>query len=373
MRKALRFASRLIIVLLILALLAAIAAWWLARGSLATLDGEHALEGLSAPATVTRDALGIATVEAANEADAARALGFLHAQERYFEMDLLRRSAAGELSALFGAIATSRVARPVTRFCRYGGGVALVLAIALTHFIGMTGVTVVPDASAALPADMLPESVLTVVLMLVTVLILSIGSMTYVIDRQSTKSAVERYRQLSLHDALTGLPNRSAFVERLSDMLERPGQVSAALPLFDEWHWVSAYPGITVSTAEARAILPKHYRRADIVDHGRNIATFIHALYAGDRLLAAEALVDVVAEPYRKQLIPRFDAMKAAMLELGALAVGISGSGPSIFAVAPTLSQAQAMEQWLKQNFLQNERGFAHVCHIDARGTRVVE
>ncbi len=123
---------------------------------------------------------------------------------------------------VFGALATSRVARPVTRFCRYGGGVALVLAIASTHFIGMTAVTVVPDASAALPANMLPESVLTVVLMLVTVLILSIGSMTYVIDRQSTKSAVERYRQLSLHDALTGLPNRSAFVERLGHMMEAP-------------------------------------------------------------------------------------------------------------------------------------------------------
>lgn len=124
--------------------------------------------------------------------------------------------------AVFGALATSRVARPVTRFCRYGGGVALVLAIASTHFIGMTAVTVVPNASAALPANMLPESVLTVVLMLVTVLILSIGSMTYVIDRQSTKSAVERYRQLSLHDALTGLPNRSAFVERLGHMMEAP-------------------------------------------------------------------------------------------------------------------------------------------------------
>jgi diguanylate cyclase (GGDEF)-like protein len=125
--------------------------------------------------------------------------------------------------ALFGALATSRVARPVTRFCRYGGGLALVLAIASTHFIGMTGVTVVPDPAAALPDHMLPESVLTVVLMLVTVLILSIGSMTYVIDRQSTKSAVERYRQLSLHDALTGLPNRSAFVERLGHMMETPG------------------------------------------------------------------------------------------------------------------------------------------------------
>ena len=108
MRKALRFASRLILALLLLALLAAIAAWWLARGSLATLEGELALEGLSAPATVTRDALGLATIEAANEADAARALGFLHAQERYFEMDLLRRSAAGELSALFGPLALER-------------------------------------------------------------------------------------------------------------------------------------------------------------------------------------------------------------------------------------------------------------------------
>ncbi len=134
--------------------------------------------------------------------------------------------------ALFGALATSRVARPVTRFCRYGGGVALVLAIASTHFIGMTAVTVVPDASAAMPANMLPESVLTVVLMLVTVLILSIGSMTYVIDRQSNRSAIERYRQLSLHDALTGLPNRTAFVERLGHMMDQPGQVSDRIYLF---------------------------------------------------------------------------------------------------------------------------------------------
>lgn len=125
--------------------------------------------------------------------------------------------------AVFGALATSRVARPVTRFCRYGGGVALVLAIASTHFIGMTAVTIVPDGAAALPDHTLPESVLTVVLMLVTMLILSIGAVTYVIDRQSTRSAVERYRQLSLHDALTGLPNRTAFLERLGQMLETSG------------------------------------------------------------------------------------------------------------------------------------------------------
>lgn len=78
------------------------------RGSLAPLDGERALSGLSAPATIERDADGVVTITARNEADAMRTLGYVHAQERYFEMDLLRRAAAGELSALFGPIALER-------------------------------------------------------------------------------------------------------------------------------------------------------------------------------------------------------------------------------------------------------------------------
>ena len=55
--------------------------------------------------TIQRDALGVVTIDAANETDALRALGYVHAQERFFEMDLMRRSAAGELSGLFGEIA----------------------------------------------------------------------------------------------------------------------------------------------------------------------------------------------------------------------------------------------------------------------------
>ena len=83
-------------------------AWWLLRGSLPALDGELALPGLSAPVQIERDAQGVATIHAANEIDAARALGFVHGQERFFEMDLLRRAAAGELSELVGAKAIER-------------------------------------------------------------------------------------------------------------------------------------------------------------------------------------------------------------------------------------------------------------------------
>ena len=108
MPKLFRVGLRLLAVLLVLGVLAVLAGLFVWRGSLAELEGELALPGLSAPATVERDALGVATITAADETDAARALGFVHAQERYFEMDLLRRSAAGELSALFGPLAIER-------------------------------------------------------------------------------------------------------------------------------------------------------------------------------------------------------------------------------------------------------------------------
>ena len=100
-----RWLKRGAFVLLILVILAFLTGWWLLHGSLATLDGDIALPGLSAPASIERDALGVVTIHAANEIDAMRALGYVHAQERFFEMDLLRRSAAGELSELFGKIA----------------------------------------------------------------------------------------------------------------------------------------------------------------------------------------------------------------------------------------------------------------------------
>jgi len=100
-----KWLKRVLIAVLAVIVVLALAAWWLLRGSLPALDGEVALAGLASPVTIQRDALGVVTIDAANETDALRALGYVHAQERYFEMDLLRRTSAGELSGLFGAIA----------------------------------------------------------------------------------------------------------------------------------------------------------------------------------------------------------------------------------------------------------------------------
>lgn len=76
-------------------------AWWL-YASLPRLEGEQHLPGVSAPVRVERDALGVPTVRGNSLIDVARAVGFLHAQDRFFQMDLLRRRAAGELAELFG-------------------------------------------------------------------------------------------------------------------------------------------------------------------------------------------------------------------------------------------------------------------------------
>jgi penicillin amidase len=106
----LKWLKRITLLLLALALVAVASGWLLMRGSLPQLDGELALPGLSAPVTLQRDALGVVTVDANNETDMARALGYVHAQERFFEMDLMRRTSAGELAELFGpaAVETDR-------------------------------------------------------------------------------------------------------------------------------------------------------------------------------------------------------------------------------------------------------------------------
>ncbi len=75
------------------------------RGSLPSLEGEHSLPGLAAPVRIERDAIGTVTIDASSQIDAVRALGYVHGQERFFEMDLMRRTAAGELAALFGPAA----------------------------------------------------------------------------------------------------------------------------------------------------------------------------------------------------------------------------------------------------------------------------
>ena len=100
-----RVGRTLLFSLLALLLIVFAVLWWLLAGSRAQLDGSRAVSELSANVSLTRDALGTVTLTGSNRTDLSFALGYVHAQERFFEMDLMRRMSAGELSALVGRAA----------------------------------------------------------------------------------------------------------------------------------------------------------------------------------------------------------------------------------------------------------------------------
>jgi len=144
--------------------------------------------------------------------------------------------------------------------------------------------------------------------------------------------------------------------------------ISRNLPQFDDCYYVMAYPGINVSTKAARDVLPSQYSSADAITFGQNLATFVDACHRNDKQQAFSVVKDVLAEPYRQHLLPKFEQAKAHLTEQGHLAIGISGSGPTLFCVSESLEKAQDAANWLKTNYLQTDTGFVHVCQVDVAG-----
>jgi penicillin amidase len=105
MTTALRVGYRLLLSVFMLALLAAGSIWLLLRGSLPEYSGTVNVSALAEPVTVERDSLGSVTIRAQDRHEMVWGLGYVHAQERFFEMDLMRRRSAGELAEIFGPAA----------------------------------------------------------------------------------------------------------------------------------------------------------------------------------------------------------------------------------------------------------------------------
>ncbi|HSG97358.1 MAG TPA: homoserine kinase [Woeseiaceae bacterium] len=111
---------------------------------------------------------------------------------------------------------------------------------------------------------------------------------------------------------------------------------------------VLVHPDLHVNTAHARRGLKKSYTMQEWIAQQGLLAGFIVALATGDRQLLGNTLKDILIEPQRKDNVPCFDAVKDAALKAGAFGCSLSGSGPSMFALAETGSAANiasAMEQ----------------------------
>ena len=120
------------------------------------------------------------------------------------------------------------------------------------------------------------------------------------------------------------------------------------LPVPKELVVTVIHPQIEIRTEDARNVLNPSISIADSVKQSANLAGLISALYTNNYQLLSRSLVDVIAEPYRKKLIPLFDEVKNTSLEVGALGVGISGSGPSIYALSKGKNMAEEVAEAMK-------------------------
>ena len=125
------------------------------------------------------------------------------------------------------------------------------------------------------------------------------------------------------------------------------------MPWPKEWKLLLAYADIDVPTVEARKVLPTLYPKATVLEHAQHVAQFVHGLHIRDLELAASSIKDVIAEPYRKALLPNYAKVKTALVEtFGVRAVGISGSGPTIFAVTDANTDSVSARAYLQEHYV---------------------
>ncbi len=104
---------------------------------------------------------------------------------------------------------------------------------------------------------------------------------------------------------------------------------------------VVVHPDLEIETARARAMLGATVPLADAVRQWANLGALVDGLHRGDLQVIGRALEDSIAEPRRAALVPGLTEIKRAAVEAGALGAGLSGSGPSIFALCASRAIAE--------------------------------
>lgn len=138
-----------------------------------------------------------------------------------------------------------------------------------------------------------------------------------------------------------------------------------------EIYAVVLHPHIEVKTSDARAVLKPEIPLKDAITQWGNLGGLIAGLYTKDYELIGRSLTDVIVEPARMHLIPNFEEVKKAALQNGALGSGISGAGPSIFALCKGESSANAVAKSMSDAYQNTGIAFdIHISKVNDEGTK---
>ncbi|MDP6922811.1 MAG: homoserine kinase, partial [Lutibacter sp.] len=145
------------------------------------------------------------------------------------------------------------------------------------------------------------------------------------------------------------------------------------IPVPEQLFATIIHPQIEIKTADARELLKTKIPMRDAIRQWGNVGGLISGLYTEDYALISRSLQDHIVEPIRSLLIPAFDQLKKASLAAGALGAGISGSGPSVFALSKGKDTAHkvsaAMETVYKGLGIAYE---THVSTINQEGIQLL-
>lgn len=136
---------------------------------------------------------------------------------------------------------------------------------------------------------------------------------------------------------------------------------------------VLVHPHLRIATKHSRQVLRPNLLLLTHVQQTRYLSALITGLYRQDIALIAKGLQDIIIEPQRAKILPSFYHVKDAALDNGALAASFSGSGPSMFALAPDAAQAQKIGKAMQAAFV--ERGIPAdywVTRVSEQGARVI-
>jgi homoserine kinase len=147
-----------------------------------------------------------------------------------------------------------------------------------------------------------------------------------------------------------------------------------ALPFPDELYSAIVYPEVDVPTKDARQMIRSKVLLKDAVKQWGNVAGLVSGLFMKDYGLIGRSMVDVLVEPTRSILIPDFYKMRSIAMDMGAISFGISGSGPSVFALTKDEGTAHLITQALQQQLKSIQiNSLSFVSSVNKKGPVILD
>jgi homoserine kinase len=146
-----------------------------------------------------------------------------------------------------------------------------------------------------------------------------------------------------------------------------------SLPVPKNLYLALVHPHVEVMTRDSRAVMPKKIDLKTGISQWANTAALVAGLFTSDYALIGRSVVDHVAEPERAGLLPHFTGLKKLVLQSGALACSISGSGPSVFALCDNKNKAVSIAATMKKFYDRKKiNSETFVSKINNEGVKII-